>query len=106
MAAVKNKLAIQSKPRERSTFERFLDNLKIKYVNGQNPMGRAQTTHGFFPTKNASLNLGHLMNIPYDRELRIKKNDPAANLRQITEGIGRIERIHNTYLQPRVKLAD
>jgi hypothetical protein len=38
--------------------------------------------------------------------MRIRKGDPAHVLREITEGIGRTERIHNTYLQPRVKLAD
>jgi hypothetical protein len=46
------------------------------------------------------------MNVPYDPELRIKKGDPATDLRATTSRIGMIERIHNTYLKPRVKLAD
>jgi hypothetical protein len=101
-------IPVKPKPtiKERNAFERFMDNLKIKYVNGQNPLGRAQTGHGFFPTKNAALNFGSLLKIPYDPEMRIRKGDPAHVLREITEGIGRTERIHNTYLQPRVKLAD
>jgi hypothetical protein len=92
---------------ERNAFERFLDNLKIGYINGKNPIGRAQTDHGFFTTKNGALNLPKLlMNIPYDPELRIKKGDPAAELRANTLRIGQIERIHNTYIKGRVKLAD
>jgi hypothetical protein len=93
-------------PKKKNAFERFLDNLKIGYINGQNPIARAHTQHGFLTSKNASLNIGRLMGIPYDNELRIRPNDPAAQLRQVTSGIGRIERIHNTYLKPRVKLAD
>ena len=92
--------------KRKSDFERFMSMLKIKYLNGHNTLGRAQTSHGFFPTKNAALNFGSLLKIPYDPEMRIRKGDPAPKLREISEGIGRIERIHNTYLQPRVKLAD
>ena len=100
-----NKLKLKA-PKKQNAFEQFMSKLKIKYLDGKNPLGRAQTGHGFFPTKNAALNIGHLMRIPYDPEMRIRKGDPAHDLRQVTEGIGRIERIHNTYLQPRVKLAD
>jgi hypothetical protein len=81
-------------------------NLKIGYMNGQNPMGRAQVTHGYFPAKNAALNMGALMNTPYDPEMRIRPKDPQQQLRALTSGIGRIERIHNAYIKPRVKLAD
>ena len=93
-------------PRKRNALEQFMSKLKIKYLDGRNPLGRAQSCHGFFPTKNAALNIGTLMKIPYDPEMRIRKGNPAHKLREITSGIGRIERIHNTYLQPRVKLAD
>jgi hypothetical protein len=93
--------------REKNAFERFLDNLKIGYINGKNPIGRAQSEHGFFTSKNASLNLPKLMiGLPYDHELRIKKDDPAAQLRANNARIGQIERIHNTYIKGRVKLAD
>ena len=92
---------------EKNAFQRFLDNLKIGYINGKNPIGRAQSDHGFFTTKNASLNLPRLLiNTPYDPELRIRKGDPAAVLRANNARIGQIERIHNTYLRPRIKLAD
>jgi hypothetical protein len=96
------------KKRQRNALERFLDNLKIKYTDGKNPIGRAQTTHGFSPTKNAALNFTKLlMNVPYDPELRIRKKDPAAELRANNARIGQIERIHNTYVAGRgVKLAD
>jgi hypothetical protein len=47
------------------------------------------------------------MNVPYDPELRIRKKDPAAELRANNARIGQIERIHNTYVAGRgVKLAD
>jgi hypothetical protein len=92
--------------REKNVLQRFLDNLKIGYLNGQNSIARAHTQHGFLTAKNASLNFGRLMGVPYDNELRIRPKDPAAQLRQVTSGVGRIERIHNTYLKPRVKLAD
>ena len=84
----------------------LLRDLKIGYINGQNPMGRAQVTHGYFPAKNASLNMGALMNMPYDPEMRIRPKDPQQQLRAMTSGIGRVERIHNSYIKPRVKLAD
>jgi hypothetical protein len=94
-------------PKQKNAFERFLDNLKIGYINGKNPIARAQSDHGFFTTKNASLNLPKLMmGLPYDHELRIKKDDPAAVLRANNARIGQVERIHNTYLRPRIKLAD
>jgi hypothetical protein len=47
-----------------------------------------------------------MMNIPYDRELRIRKGDPQKELRAFNSRIGQIERIHNTYMNPRIKLAD
>lgn len=85
---------------------KLIRDLKIGYINGQNPMGRAQVTHGYFPAKNASLNMGALMNMPYDPEMRIRPKDPQQQLRAMTSGVGRIERIHNAYIKPRVKLAD
>jgi hypothetical protein len=93
-------------PKQKNAFERFLDNLKIGYVNGKNPIARAQSDRGFFTTKNASLNIPKLIGVPYDSELRIKKEDPAAVLRANNARIGQIERIHNTYIKGRVKLAD
>jgi hypothetical protein len=91
----------------RSAFQRFMDNLKIGYFSGQNPIARSASSFGFTPTKNAALNLGKLLiNVPYDPEMRIKKQDPMAQNRRIVDEIGKIERIHNAYLKPRVKLAD
>ena len=49
-----NKSKLQA-PKERNALEQFISKLKIKYLDGKNPLGRAQTGHGFFPTKNASL---------------------------------------------------
>ena len=93
--------------KQKTGFQRFLDNLKIGYINGKNPIARAQSGNGFFTAKNASLNLPRLlMNVPYDPELRIRKKDPAAQLRANSARIGQIERIHNTYFRPIVKLAD
>jgi len=90
-----------------STIVELLKLLKLKYLDGQNTLGRAQVTHGMFPTKNAATNFGALMtNSPVDRDTLIRKNDPANNLRQLTSGVGRLERIHNTYIPSRVKLAD
>lgn len=91
----------------KNAFQRFLDNLKIGYFTGQNPIARSASSYGFMPTKNAALNLGKLLiNVPYDPEMRIKKRDPMAQNRKIVDEIGKIERIHNAYLKPRVKLAD
>lgn len=84
----------------------LLRNLKIKYLNGQNPMGRAQVSHGFNPSKNAALNLGRMMGAAYDPEMRIRPKDPQQELRAFNSRLGMTERIHNTYIQPRVKLAD
>lgn len=89
-----------------STIIELLKNLKIKYLNGQNPMGRAQVSHGFNPAKNAALNLGRMMGAAYDPEMRIRPGDPQQELRALNSRIGMTERIHNTYIQPRVKLAD
>jgi len=94
------------KEREKNPFLRFLDNLKIKYLDGKNPIGRTMTGYGYLPTKNAALNIGALMGVPYDSELRIRKKDPAAQLRANNARIGQIERIHNVYVPGRVKLAD
>ena len=92
---------------EKNVLERFLDNLKIKYLDGKNPIGRAQSGNGFAPSKNASLNMGRLLlRQPYDPELRIRRKDPQQELRQFNNRLGQIERIHNVYLNPRVKLAD
>jgi len=92
---------------EKNPIQRLLDNLKIKYLDGKNPIGRAQTGYGFAPSKNVSLNLGKLMlRQAYDPQLRIRKGDPQQELRAFNNRLGQIERIHNTYLNPRVKLAD
>ena len=94
-------------PAKPNKLQEMLSYLKIKYLDGKNPMGRAMTTHGFNPSKNAALNLGKLMlKVPYDPEMRIRKNDPQQELRANNSRIGQIERIHNVYLNPRVKLAD
>jgi hypothetical protein len=91
----------------KNAFQRFLDNLKIGYFSGQNPIARSASSYGFSPTKNGALNLGKLLiGVPYDPEMRIKKNDPMAQNRRIVDEIGKIERIHNAYLKPRIKLAD
>ena len=84
----------------------LLSILKVKYLDGKNPIGRMQTTHGFAPSKNAALNIGKMMNVPYDPAMRIRPKDPQQVLRANNSRIGQIERIHNTYIQPRVKLAD
>jgi hypothetical protein len=94
-------------PKEQNPLQELVRNLKIGYITGLNPIARAHTGWGFLPAKNASLNLGKLlMNIPYDPEMRVKPNDPLQQLRKVTAGIGRVERITNTYGKPRVKLAD
>jgi hypothetical protein len=46
------------------------------------------------------------MNMPYDPEMRIRPKDPQQQLRANNARIGQIERIHNVYIKPRVKLAD
>lgn len=98
---------MSEEPKSNNPIKELLRNLKIGYVSGQNPVGRAMTSWGFLPTKNASLNFGRLlMNVPYDPEMRIRKDDPAQQLRKFNASIGRIERIHNSYIKPRVKLAD
>jgi len=99
-------MAEPKKP-DKNVIQEMLSWMKIKYLDGKNPMGRALTTHGFNPSKNVALNLGKaLMNIPYDPQMRIRKNDPQQELRANNSRIGQIERIHNVYLNPRVKLAD
>lgn len=93
--------------KEKNPLKELLSNLKIGYISGQNPIARTMTGWGYLPTKNASLNFGKLlMNIPYDPEMRIGRNDPAQQLRKVNAGIGRLERITNVYGKPRVKLAD
>jgi hypothetical protein len=90
----------------KNAFQKFLEVLKIKYLDGKNPIGRMQTGYGFSPSSNAALNIGKMLSVPYDRELRIRKGDPQKELRAFNNRLGQIERIHNTYLSPRVKLAD
>jgi hypothetical protein len=80
--------------------------IKLDYISGRAPIKTDASRHGFNPTKNAALNFGRLMSIPYDPEMRIRKNDPAQQLRGITSRIGTPERIHNVYVPGRVKLAD
>jgi hypothetical protein len=95
------------KKQPKNAFQKFMDLLKIKYLNGQNPIGRMQSSYGFTPSSNAALNLGKLLiNVPYDPETRIRKGDPQKELRANNSRIGQIERIHNTYVPGRVKLAD
>jgi hypothetical protein len=95
-----------NKPPDKNFIKQVLDNLKIGYTDGKNPIGRAMTGHGFMPSKNAALNFGALMNMPYDPEMRIRPKDPQQQLRANNARIGQIERIHNVYIKPRVKLAD
>ena len=95
------------KKKEKSPIERLLENLKIKYATGQNTLGRVQTGYGYYPTKNASLNISSLITgSPVDNKLLIRKKDPAAELRNMTRQVGLTERLYNSYWQPRVKLAD
>lgn len=95
------------KPKPSNPIKEILQNLKIGYITGQNPIARAMTGWGYLPTKNAALNFGKLMmNVPYDREMLIRKDDPAQQARKATAAIGRLERITNVYGKPRVKLAD
>lgn len=92
---------------DKNKFIELLRIIKAKYLDGKNPIGRTQSGHGFFPTKNAALNIGHLLGQPYDSQLRIRRGDPANQLRNLTRSIGLTERIHNTYIPGRgVKLAD
>ena len=94
-------------PKESNILQELVRNLKIGYITGLNPIARAHTGWGFLPAKNASINFSKLIgNVPVDPEMRIGSNDPANQLRRVTAGIGRVERITNTYGKPRVKLAD
>ena len=95
-----------TKKEKLNPIQELLRNLKIAYVDGKNPIGRAMTGHGFSPSKNAALNIGAMMRIPYDPETRIRPKDPQQELRGNTLRIGQIERITNTYGKPRLKLAD
>ena len=93
--------------KEKNPIERLLENLKIKYATGKNTLAGVQTGHGYYPTKNASLNMRALVSgSAVDNKLLIRKNDPAAALRNTTRQIGLTERLYNSYWQPRVKLAD
>ena len=95
------------KKQDKYAFQKFMSLLKIKYWNGQNPIGRMQASYGYAPSSNAALNLGKLLiKIPYDPETRIRKGDPQKELRANNSRIGQIERITNTYSHGRVKLAD
>ena len=97
--------------RKQEEAKSLLDHLKSwmkpKYLDGKNPIGRAHTGHGFRPAKNASLNFTSLLGRPYDPQMRIRPGDPQQQLRQFSNNLGLIERIHNTYVPGRgVKLAD
>ncbi len=96
----------ERKKKDKNWLLSILKDVKTKYLDGKNPVGRAQTGYGFGPSKNAALNIGRMMNIPYDRELRIRKGDPQQELRAFNNRMGMIERIHNTYVPGKVKLAD
>lgn len=86
--------------------DHFLQYIKPKYISGQNPIASTQTRHGFTPTKNAALNFGKMMGIPYDPAMRVRPGDPLTQLKDMTSKVGTTERIYNNYYQPRVKLAD
>lgn len=99
-------------PKKKNPVKEFISNLKIGYISGQNAIGRAHTGYGFLPAKNVALNLGRMINrVPVDPEMMVqtKRNgvpDPLVQLRNMTRTIGGVERIHNAYIKPRVKLAD
>jgi hypothetical protein len=90
----------------RTLLDHFLKYINPKYISGTNPIARTQTAHGFSPTKNAALNFGKLMGVPYDPATRVRPGDPLTQLKATTSKIGTTERIYNNYYQPRVKLAD
>ena len=94
------------KAREKNPIEKLFGALKLDYITGKSPINASRLLHGLNPTKNSSLNFGHMLKIPYDPEMRIRKNDPAAALRANNSRIGQIERFVNVYANPRVKFAD
>lgn len=99
--------AVSRKDSANDALTHLLKYISPKYLNGKNPIARAQTGYGFLPAKNAALNMGALLGQPYDPKTRIRPGDPAVQLRDIVKEIGLIERIHNTYVPGRgVKLAD
>jgi len=94
------------KQEPKNLIQRILDQLKVGYYSGTNPMARAQTAHGFHVSKNAALNLGKVFGQDYDPKLRIRPRDPMVQNRQLVQQIGLTERIYNNYYKPKVKLAD
>lgn len=80
--------------------------IKLDYITGQAPIKSDASRYGFAPTKNAALNFGRLMSVPYDAEMRIRKGDPQQQLRDTTSKLGLSERVHNVYNAGRVRLAD
>ena len=108
VAPAKSPVAAQAKAKEANNLlDYFMKFIKPKYLNGQNPIGRAQSGNGFNVSKNAALNMQSLIGHPYDPKQRIRPGDPMTTLRDATKRIGMVERIHNTYVPGRgVKLAD
>jgi hypothetical protein len=98
--------AVLKQEKGQNLLDHFLKYINPKYISGTNPIARTQTAHGFTPTKNAALNFGKLMGVPYDPATRVRPGDPLTQLKATTSKIGTTERIYNNYYQPRVKLAD
>jgi hypothetical protein len=91
----------------KTLLDHFMQYIKPKYLNGANPIGRAQVSKGFGSAKNAALNFQALIGRPYEPSHRMRPGDPATQLRDVVDRLGMVERIHNTYVPGRgVKLAD
>jgi len=98
--------AVAKQEKGQNLLDHFLKYINPKYISGTNPIARTQTSHGFNPTKNAALNFGKALGVPYDPAMRVKPGDPLTQLRSMTSKVGLTERIYNNYYQPRIKLAD
>lgn len=96
----------KKKKKELNPFEELMRKLKIQYAIGKDPITSVMASRGFSPAKNAALNLGALMRVPYDPEMRIRPKDPQQQLRANNMRIGETERLTNTYSQPRMKMAN
>jgi hypothetical protein len=80
--------------------------IKIAYAIGKDPVTSTMVSRGFSPSKNAALNYGRLMSIPYDPGTRIRPRDPQQQLRANNMRIGETERLTNLYGGTRTKLAN
>lgn len=99
--------AVAKQKKAENLLDHFMRFLKPKYLDGKNPIGRAQSGNGFNVSKNAALNMQSLLGNPYDPKQRIRPGDPMTTLRDMSKRLGMVERIHNTYVPGRgVKLAD